>query len=124
MLAAAAVAAWLMPAAALGFAGSFRVCDRAPQYVRVEVVDGFPPFDCPAVAWEAGNPLPAILTISGLAFYASCALYAPGGERARLMISLRSPDAVIGHELRHAFPPHEFHLPAVPFFDLPCDWQH
>ncbi len=109
-----------LSASAGAFVGEFPVCDKKPQYVRLEIYDGFPPFQCPSIAAERGNPLPMLLLAIGT-FYASCAMYAPGTERATLVVSLKSPDEIIGHELRHAFPPHEFHPPMLPFLTLGCD---
>lgn len=100
--------------------GAFDVCDKAPQYVRIEVYDGFAPLECPAVAAGMGNPLPLLLLAVGTV-YVSCALFVPGTERAALVVSLDGPDAMIGHELRHAFAPHDFHPPMLPFVNLPCE---
>jgi len=109
----------LLPLTAQAFVGDFPVCDKRPQYVRIELREGFPPAECPAVSLDRGNPIPALLLVLG-SVYVSCALYAPGTERATIIVPAGGPDAILGHELRHAFAPHEFHPALLPFVTESC----
>ena len=109
-------------------AGEFPVCDKRAQYARIELVDAFPPTQCVVEAWEA-NPAHGFLAALGLvtltAVMGSCNRYAEGGERSRIVFKLGVPsegaDEVLGHELRHAFAPREFHPPMLPMVTLPCE---
>lgn len=100
------------------FVGSFPVCDRAPQYVRLEVQAGFAPADCIAAAWQAGDPRPALLLLAGVVMPVCTA---SGHERATLYLTpAATDDSVLGHELRHAFPPVHSHPYLVPWVSSGC----
>lgn len=100
------------------FVGSFPVCEPAPQYARVEIVSGFAPADCIAAAARAGDPRPALLLLAGIVMPA-CA--ATGHERATLYLTPSvTDDAVLGHELRHAFPPVHSHPYLLPWLSSSC----
>ena len=111
----------LLPVAAQAFIGSFEVCDKRPQYVRVEVQAGFAPADCVAAAARVGDYIPLLLLPLGFVMPVCAAV---GGERATLYLDPKvTDDSVMGHELRHAFPPAENHPYFLPMVSLPCDMQ-
>jgi len=98
---------------------SFEACNAAPQYARIEVVSAIPALQCPIEALGNGDVLPLVATALGTVYYA-CAVV-QSGERARIIILPgATSDGMLGHELRHVFPPHDFHFLG---FDLPCDMQ-
>ncbi len=120
-LAAAVALALLRPGVALAWVGTFPVCVSAPQYARVEVVAGFGPIDCVVAAARLGDLRPAALLLAGFVMPVCAAI---GHERATLYLEPdATDDAIIGHELRHAFPPPHSHPYLLPWISSPCDWQ-
>jgi hypothetical protein len=100
------------------FVGAFPVCDAKPQYVRLEVAPGFAPADCIAAAARARDYRPALLLLVGVVMPV-CA--ATGIERATLYLDpAATDDAVLGHELRHAFPPVHSHPYLLPWLSSAC----
>ena len=112
----------------LAHAGEFPVCDRKPQYARIELVSTFAPTQCVAEVWET-NPLFGVLAAlgaaTGMGILGACTRYAPGTDVSRIVFDLRvqseGADEVLGHELRHAFEPREFHPTLLPMVTLPCE---
>ena len=115
-LAALLLALCALPASA--FVGAFPVCDKAPQYARIEVRAGFAPADCIAAAARAGDIRPALLLLAGVVMPVCTA---SGHERAtRYLTPSVTDDGVLGHELRHAFPPVHSHPYLVPWVSSDC----
>ena len=101
------------------FVGEFPVCEKRAQYVRVEIVSGFAPADCIAAAWAAGDIRPALLLLAG---FIMPACTATGDGFARLYLTPAvTDDAVLGHELRHAFPPVHSHPYMLPWVSSSCE---
>ena len=100
------------------FVGEFPVCDAKSQYVRLEVAPGFAPADCIAAAARAGDPRPALLLLIGVVILVCTAT---GNERATLYLDpAATDDGVLGHELRHAFPPVHSHPYLLPWVSSAC----
>ena len=100
------------------FVGEFPVCDRTPQYARIEIAAGFGPADCIAASARAGDYRPALLLLVGVVMPV-CA--ATGHERATLYLDPAvTDDGVLGHELRHAFPPVHSHPYLLPWLSSAC----
>lgn len=110
------------------WAGEFPVCDKRAQYARVEIVSTFAPTQCVAEVMET-NPLLGMLAIvaavTGVGVYGACTRYAPGSDASRIVFDLRvqsdGADEGLGHELRHAFEPRDFHPAMLPMVILPCE---
>lgn len=105
-------------------AQAFPVCDPAPQYVRIELHErAFGPLECNVLGIRSGDPASYVLTaltLLSLAMPWACAgVYAP--ERGAMFIDVgQSADSVVGHELRHVFPPVHSHPAFLPFVDSSC----
>ena len=113
-----AAALALVPSLAWGFVGSFPVCEPAPQYARVEVVRGHGVPDCIAAGMAAGDPRPLLMLLVGLPVPV-CTVAA--GERATIYATPEvTDDSILGHELRHAFPPVHSHPYALPWLSSDC----
>lgn len=107
-----------LPTLAWGWVGSFPVCNKTPQYARVEIVTGFAPADCIAAAAKLGDFRPALLLLVGAIMPVCTAI---GSELAILYLDPAvTDDAVLGHELRHAFPPVHSHPYLLPWISSDC----
>lgn len=114
-LAAALLLLWASSAGA----SEFPVCEQRAQYVRVEIVGEFAPANCIAAAWAQGDARPALLLLAGV-IVPVCAEVSPGNARLYLTPEV-TDDAVLGHELRHAFPPVHSHPYLLPWVSSPCE---
>lgn len=104
---------------AAAFVGSFPVCYKGAQYVRIEFVKGFAPVDCAIEGAKLGNYW--LLVGAPLGFFApTCTVYGEGWARIH-MDPRNADDSVLGHELRHAFPPQHSHPFFLPFVSSSCE---
>lgn len=109
-------------------AGEFPVCYRGAQYARIELVNAFAPTQCVAEQLEA-NPMFGVLAVlglvSGMMIYGACTRYAAGSDTSRIVFDMKveteGANEALGHELRHAFEPREFHPPMLPMVSSSCE---
>lgn len=118
----------LLLSALPAYGGSFPVCVERAQYARIELVDAFAPTQCVV---EAGNinPWLGLLTgaalVTGTFVYGACTMFVPGSDTSRIVFDTKvesdGANEALGHELRHAFEPREFHPAMLSMVTLPCE---